>query len=274
MRLLFSYIIISMLLIFANDSTLSAQGSTPLKPKLAPNQKEVGLVLGVGQNLLLGSFSPDCPNCLFEQGNRLGYTIGMVYDHEFTETWKWGFTALFHQLGFESAYREIEDIALEISDTKTETVALKFRHLAEVDMSTFAFSPYIKWAPSSWFFLRLGITPYYIFSSNLTHSKELLQKTAVLSDGQSVTVEIPGSDNGKTILQSGEFRSINTFGVNLDPAIGLNFQMGDFFRFSPVFQYSIPLNNISSTENNFKISSWRIFAEIRLALRLRKSITK
>ena len=100
-----------------------------------------------------------------------------------------------------------------------------------------------------------------MISSSLKHTKELLQNTAVLKTGEIVSVEILNSGNIAEIRQTKAFAS-NSFQFSLEPALGFDFQIYDNYFLSPIFQYSIPFTKIADNDN-FKVSSWRLFLELR-----------
>lgn len=259
-----------LVLIITTAKLLSQDFATPLDPEKMRNQKEVGILFGLGQNFMSGNFRTECDCPEFINGTKFGYSIGAIYEMDFASRFMWGAALIFSNRDIYSEYQIIEDVRLQSVITgKLETAPIKFKHKANADFSYLTLMPYIKWNLTNFMFVRLGVSGSFVLNNKIKHEKELLQKTARLSSGEIVSIKIDSENEFSTIVEDGDFPQTNSFQISLDPMLGFNIPIEENLFLSPVFQYSLPLSNISEKGENFKVSGWRFILELRLALNLR-----
>ncbi len=259
-----------LILIITTSKVMSQDFASPLDPEKMRNQKEVGILLGLGQNFMGGNFRTECDCPEFINGVKFGYSFGTLYEMDLSPIFMWGTALTFNSRDIFSEYQIIEDVLLQSVITgKPETAPIKFKHKANADFSYLSFIPYIKWNLASFMFIRLGLSGSFVINNHIKHEKELTQKTARLSSGEIVSIKLDSENGVSTIVEDGDFPQTNSFQISLDPMIGFNFALEENLFLNPVFQYSLPLSNISEKGENFKINAWRFLLELRLALNLR-----
>jgi len=262
--LFFAFIVSTYIAIFsiANAQKLA----TPLKPEEYPYDNEIGILFGLGGNIQSGIFKSSC-DCDFENGTGFGYTFGALYEYEILQTLELGAAALIDYRGVASEYQEIESVPVTSQHSGlSERVNVLFTNQGEADLTYLSFVPYVKWNPFRFMFVRLGLNVGFPISTNIKHTKILETKTAKLSTGEIVSIELPDGDGNQQIIQDDEMPEVNSPFLALDPAIGFTIHLSDKLSFAPVFQYSIPLSNISETGNDFKVSTWRVLFEFKYSI--------
>ncbi len=259
MKMKIGLFIVILFVTFANIK--AADPSNPLEPAENKPPKEAGFLLGLGLNQQLGSTWSVCPECIFEDGNKFGYSIGLVYeDYLLNNVLKWGAIALYDNLSIYSSFQERE--AFEFR--QGEFIPVNFRHHSDISISEISVIPFVKYSPVDFYFVRIGPKLSTIFSSNLEHRKEILDKTANLPTGEKVSVHYPGSKSTDTTIFNGKYPDINSFQFDLSLMTGFNFEFGYNFVLSPYFMINIPLTKTSDFGDEFKILDWRIVAEFRM----------
>lgn len=262
-----------LVLLITTPNLLSQDLATPLDPEKMRSQKEIGLLFGFGQNFMGGNFRTECDCPEFMNGVKFGYSIGALYEMDLLPKYMLGTALIFSNKDVFSEYQIIEDVQLQSVITgKLETASIKFKHKANADFSYLTLMPYFKWNIADFIFLKLCFSGSFVLNNHIKHEKELIQKSARLSSGEVVTIRLDSENGTSTVVEDGEFPLTNSFQLSIDPMIGLNIPVEENLFISPVFHYSLPLSNISEKGENFKISSWRILIEIRLALNLRMKL--
>jgi hypothetical protein len=101
------YIIIFILaVVFMQNSLLASNKlfdfASPKDPGKSLKSKLLGVVFGLGQNIQNGTSYVSCENCYFTNGLGLAYTLGVVYEQQFTgdmdsylHHMKWGVQLLY-----------------------------------------------------------------------------------------------------------------------------------------------------------------------------------
>lgn len=237
--------------------------SSPIVPVQVAPPSEIGVVFGLGLNLQGGVSKVACENCFFEDGNKFGYTIGLVYEDYIAESekTKWGAELLFDNLSIYSSFKETEGFEY----LPGKSVPTNYRHHSDISLSQLTLIPYFKWSPAKVFFVKAGPSFGLVLNANLEHRQEILDKTTLLPTGETVSLEF---DNGtkEIVLEDTDYPDVNKFQFGLAMATGFNFAFGYDFSFSPYFQYQLPFTELSSFGDALKISSWRIMFEFRIKI--------
>ncbi|MFP4527745.1 MAG: hypothetical protein ACLFQX_04280 [Candidatus Kapaibacterium sp.] len=264
MRLLF--ILLAVAFISTGQNARAQKISSPLNPVKGPEPEQAGLVVGFGQNYQSGSFLVECEDCLFEGGVGFGWTFGGIYEKQFTEGLRYGAMLMLEGKGIESTFQEHEPVEVNSEATgQPETVNILFRHTGEVSATALTALPFVKWAPSDYFFVKLGPTFSYVMSAGIKHTKELMQETVRLSTGE--VYDLSGVDGSNSmVVEDGDFPEVNALQIGLSPMVGLNIPASEDVFLSFVYQHVVPLNNFSEYGEDFKIGSWRILFELRFRL--------
>ncbi|MFC2131738.1 hypothetical protein ACFLSQ_09910 [Bacteroidota bacterium] len=255
-------------------ATLFAQKfSTPLEPQSPPKQTELGLLFGLGNNFQTGIYQPYCDECQFEDGNKLGFSAGLVFLRDFNKTFQWGASLTYNSRSTRSSYivNEMVQILIDPKDpNKYEERPIPFRNIGEIDVGELSLQPFFQWSPVQFAFIRLGFGASIITNANFLHTKELLKFKDTLTTGEIVDITIDGDDPNQKVVEDREMPGINTFQMSLEPAIGFNFEISPQIYLSPLFQYSIPLTKLSNIQKDFNINKWRITIELRFAIKIRE----
>ncbi|TAL67557.1 MAG: hypothetical protein EPN82_13975 [Bacteroidetes bacterium] len=267
MKLLFRHFIVFVLFLIFTLTTfgqVKKKQDTPLLPT-AQMHTEVGAFFGIGENIQSGIFKTDTCKCDFVDGRGFGFTIGGLYESELVRNLFWGSALAFDLKSFWSSFKEREPIDF-IKDSNKYQVPVWFRYKADASIWYMTLMPYLKYLPAKFMFLRLGLGASFVISSKLNFTKELLDRTGRISTGEIVNVRLDSSvssDGIHATFINGELPKVNSTQLSLEPAIGFTFPIGEKFRFSPLFQYSVPFANITESGEKVKLSSWRLLLELR-----------
>ncbi len=246
---------------------------SPLKPGKFHTQRETGIYFGTGLNIQSGSFLTACDCPAFEDGTGFGWKLGLLYEQDITPVLQIGAALGINQLGVTASYQYNKDrvFTTDVGGTViSDTVPILFRQQAETQFLNFDLMPYFKWTATDFFFVRLGFNVAFNIGSNITHSEEILQTTVKLpSTGEIVEVTFEDGST-KVIVEDNEFPDIVSPQFYIVPAVGFNIQLSTNIFLSPVFDYSLPLTELSGNDTNFKVSNWRFVAELRWAIKLRQ----
>jgi hypothetical protein len=266
MRLLYIKIYICLFCSFSIN--LSAQYTdTPILPAKEKVPGYIGFIVGLGQNFQSGEYYVDCEDCIFSDGVGTGVTLGASYDRLIFPWLKYGIAVFYDYAGINNSFIETEIIPFELPNSSIkENIPVQFRHTANVDVNYLTAMPYLKVEPVKFFFIRLGFGVSYIFTSNIKHDKELLQRNHTLSNGATVNIRIPGTNSYKVNIQDSEIRELNAVQMYLMPALGLKINFSETTYLLPYFQYNLPLTNISEFGKDYKINQWRIMFELGFKL--------
>jgi hypothetical protein len=263
-----SFLFIIQILIFSCVS-LIAQMASPLNPKEPDTQRELGIVIGLGNNMQSGEFSSSSCVCKFDGGRKFGSTFGIVYEQDIKAPFKTGAYFLYDIKNITSSYKEIRNTRVTSSDLKLEQdMILPFRHEADLELGYLTFMPYLKWEWKSYFFARLGLSFSYNIRANIKHSEELLQKTGVMQTGDTTIIRLIGEDSYIRTIENGKFKNASSFQISIDPAIGLTLPLKERFLISPSVQYSLPLIATSS-DATLKIHTLRFLVDVRFIVQFR-----
>ena len=250
-RLKLTNLIIFLLIVgsyFISTNNLFSQdiGPTPLNPGKSHIQKELGLFVGLGQNIQLGSYNTGCDSCNFDSGNGFGFKAGLLYEFDLAHSWQFGAAVGFNILNVVSSFLDFRALQFtsQISGYK-EIVNVMIREKSETGILNLTLMPYIKWAPSESFFARMGVEAGYVVYSHVKHTEELTQMTALLSNGEIGQFEFKNVSGNVALVREGEYSDLNKFQVYLVPAIGVNLALANNVSLSPVLDFGFPLNSLS-----------------------------
>jgi hypothetical protein len=231
------------------------------------SKKEFGIFAGLGGNIQSGLLTTSCDVCNFENGRKVGFTIGVLYEHEINRSFQFGGLLGYDSRSIDATFRENELLdATSTVTNRTEKVPILFRNSATLDFNNIMFVPYIKWNPAKFLFFRLGLDLSLNVSANLKRTKELLQNTARLSNGEIVNVRFTETKENIITQEDGEYSNANKLLFGIAPMIGGNIKLSKKTTLSPIFSYFYPLNAYSKSVTNFNISSMRVILELRFLL--------
>ncbi len=270
MRLLFFIFNIILLAIFSTQVMPAQSNSSPLKPEASPKQMEAGLLFGLGQNIQDGIYYPRCEECQFENGDGFGLTFGLVFLRDFNKYLQWGSSVYYESKNISTSYKITEMVPVKLGNGDIDNRVIPFRNIGDLSFGFLTFQPFIQFSPYEFVYLRIGLSSSLIASSNITHTKELLKFRDTLSSGEIVSLKIDDKNPKSKILENRDIPDLNLFDFSVQPMLGFNINLSPQFYLSPYFQYSIPLTDISNSQKDFRIFSWRIMLELRMALQLRQ----
>lgn len=270
MRILF-FIFKLIILSFISSMILVAQKiPSPLKPEAPPKQMEIGVRLGLGQNIQNGTYYPRCEVCQFENANGFGLDLGVIFLKDFNKYLQWGGSLSYETKNISTSYRITELVPVVLQNSDVDNRPIPFRNIGDLSFGFLSLEPFIQFSPYEFVFLRVGLSSSLIAYSNITHTKELLKFRDTLSTGEIVSIKVAGQNPKSTILENRDVPDINSLQFFVQPVLGFNIHLSSQFYLSPYFQYSIPLTDISNSQEDFRVFSWRIMLELRMALKLRQ----
>jgi hypothetical protein len=252
---------------FSVNALQSQKLDTPLDPvQVIIKDWEIGAFVGIGANFSSGVYNPECPDCLFEGNSKFGWSIGLKTDYEITKNFYLGTNLIFEDYGTNGSFRRWEDIELQRADNTTMEVPIEFRHILNLEMMSIGLAPNALWRVDNWLDLRFGVFADYIIGSNITHTKELLTKTALLPDGEKVKVYIEGYKDNKVVIEDRAIPDLNPLQFGLFPQINFNLPLSESSDLIFGTYMKIPLSKISSIQDNYSHYSWRVFMGVSFDL--------
>ncbi|MFN3781426.1 MAG: hypothetical protein ACK4SO_04545 [Candidatus Kapaibacteriota bacterium] len=265
--------LIIFLCLFLPSLTIFSQGleeqPSPLGPAKPRQQTELGIFVGLGPNWQTGELfaSCDCPS--FRDGSGLAFGLGLLFQRDITSFLQWGAVVGLSLLNSTSSYKERELLVFE-SETgeKFNNIPVLFRQKSQVGFSNFDLMPFLNFSLWDVSFLRLGIKASLPFYTHINHTKELLDKSVRLENGETISISIGNGDVVK--LEDGFVEQVNSFLFSFTPAIGFSFNLTGNIFLGFAFTYQLPLNNYSERGKNYRWHSWFLSLELKYALVLRK----
>lgn len=251
------------LVTFAQENVMD---SDPLMARKRLVYSMVGPYGGLSFNNQGGTFYTDC-DCAFTGGAGTSLIGGIVFERLTRSTITWGATLGYDSKGITAGFQEIEGVVQRSPATGREyTVPITFKNTAETNIRLITLMPFVKYHLFDWLFLRGGPSISYIFSSNITHTKELLTETVTFPTGEIATVSLPGTEGTSVVLQNGPIPQLNPLQVGLTVGAGFEFKAGKKFLLAPVAQYTFPFTTISDRGSSFTIRAFQVLIEGRWIL--------
>lgn len=242
---------------------------SPLGPGTGLIQRELGIYFGIGPSWQTGEFyaSCDCPN--FLGGSKLNFEFGLIYKQDLDEIFIFGGKISFWYLANQSSYQQKETVLLKDQADRVYPTPILFRQQLKMNISYFSFDPFFEYRPFVFLFLRFGVRFAFPFASSIEHTKILLQRTALLENGDFIDLSF-GNGLQDVSLENGEIETLTSPFISLQPAIGFDFPLtGNIFG-SIGYLQGIPLNTTTTRGNKFKMNYWQIVIEIRYAITMRR----
>lgn len=243
---------------FLAGNAHSQQIESPISPyQVIVHDWEIGFFVGLGANFNTGSYAAECPECIFDDVSKFGFTAGLKTDYQLSKHFYIGASLAYEDLSVKGAFRRIESVALDRVDGTKIYVPIEFRHSSQFDIGTLSIMPNITYRIDRFLDFRLGFFSDFAFNSNFIHSKELLTKSVILPDGEKVSVEIPQQKGNVVELENRSIPNISTPIFGIYPQINFNIELAGTTDMNIGFTYKLPLTNLTSKQD-FKINSWRI----------------
>ena len=274
MNLLHHFLIIPLIILGFHSVQAQSIVSDPRNPTFWSKPEQIGGWIGFGSAMQNNSLITDACNCSFEGGRGLTFSLGLSYENELTSKMVWGAGLDYRYIGMDARYQETEQMTIEKTAAGTKaSIMVPFRHNAELKSSYIGITPYIKYFVGTRFFVRVGINAGMLISPTLTHTKQLLIRSAVLSSGETVIISLDPSTDPRivseelAIIQDGPLAQANSFYIGLQSGLGAEFRVGKRAIIGPTVLYTIPFTGMSSYPNsNFTIANLQVLAELRIAL--------
>lgn len=228
---------------------------------------QIGVYGGPTFLMQQGTLITDCP-CEFTGGAGSGFAAGLVFERFTQFNFSWGIAAGMESVNLKAHFREREGIQQRSPATGREyNVPAEFRHTAELSIQNFNVTPYLKYSPFSVFFVRLGANARISATGNLTHKKELTQDSVLLPTGELARLRIPDAQDGRTItLQDSPYNGFASAQLNAHITLGLDFKLSRQIFLTPLFNYSLPLTDLSSSETAFSLHQSTFIMELRVII--------
>jgi hypothetical protein len=274
MNLLHHFLIIPLIILGFHSVHAQSIVSDPRNPTFWSKPEQIGGWIGFGSAMQNNSLITDACNCSFEGGRGLTFSLGLSYENELTSKMVWGAGLDYRYIGMDARYQETEQMTIEKTAAGTKaSIMVPFRHNAELKSSYIGITPYIKYFVGTRFFGRVGINAGMLISPTLTHTKQLLIRSAVLSSGETVIISLDPSTDPRivseelAIIQDGPLAQANSLYIGLQSGLGAEFRVGKRAIIGPTVLYTIPFTGMSSYPNsNFTIANLQVLAELRIAL--------
>jgi len=244
--------------LFHTITAHAQQIESPISPyQVIVHDWEVGVFLGLGANFNSGEYAAECPDCIFDDVSKFGFTAGIKTDYQLSKAIYIGASLGYEDLSVKGAFRRIESVPLDRVDGTKIYVPIEFRHSSEFQIGTITLMPNITYRIDRFLDFRLGFFTDFAIINNFKHSKELLTKSVILPDGEKVSVEIPQQKDRTIELENRTIPNFNNPIFGIYPQINFNIELSGTTDMNLGFIYKFPLNNLTSGQG-FKINSWRI----------------
>lgn len=257
MRILFLIILVGLISI---TDLASQEADSPLFPAKEKTDQELGAFIGFGSNHLNGNLYVDCETCLFENGNKFGFSLGLIYQRELNSWFNYGLSVSYENFSIESSY-----IESTVQDYEAEKIIVPFKHSANLDLNTFSLFPFLNFSKLDFIFLRFGPKISFLFSENLDHIMSLESDRIITNDGR--VIELNFLDEQKNVVfEDNEINEFNNIQLYANFNLGFNIALNEYNTLTPAFELGIPLTNVSDYNEGFQIMPWRILIEYRYFL--------
>lgn len=274
MNQLHCFLIIPLFILSFHSVQGQSTVSDPRNPSFWTKPEQIGGWIGFGSAMQNKSLITDACNCSFEGGRGLTFSLGLSYENELTSKVVWGAGLDYRYIGMDARYQETEQMTIEKTAAGTKAnIMVPFRHNAEITTSYIGITPYIKYFVGTRFFGRVGINAGMLITPTLTHTKQLLIRSTVLSSGETVIISLDPSTDPRivseelAIIQDGPLAQANSIYIGLQSGLGAEFRVGNRAIIGPTILYTIPFTGMSSYPNsNFTIANLQVLAELRIAL--------
>ncbi|MCX7879393.1 MAG: hypothetical protein N2517_01900 [Ignavibacteria bacterium] len=242
---------------------------SPLGPGKGPKQTELGITFGFGTNWQTGEFiaSCECPN--FRKGIGNITSFGIIFQRDLNRYFQIGGTLQTTLLNNTASYKQRELLSFTSqTGEKFSNVPVLFRQKLEINFNFLIFSPFINFAPLEFLHFRLGPAVSIPLTTKLVHSKELLQKTVRLENGELVELSLENSN--QAVIENGKVPLQENFLIGLIYSIVGNFHIYQNFFGGVNLSFYHPLTNYTNRGIDYKLNSWTISLELRYALQMRE----
>jgi|GEM_PF-1279791 len=256
-------LIILFLLFLMNFFSISAIYSQVIESPISPYQviihdTEIGFFVGLGANYNSGEYYAECPECIFDDVSKLGFSLGIKGDYQLSRNLFCGVSLGYEDLSMKGTFRRIESVPLDRVDGTKIYVPIDFRHSADFSISSISLMPNLSFRLDRFLDFRFGFFSDFVISSNFKHNKQLLTKSVILPDGEKVSVEVYQDKDGNVTLEDQTIASLTNPMLGIYPQINFNIELSGSTDLNLGFYYKIPLTNLTSNQS-FKINSWRFF---------------
>lgn len=265
-------------LIFTTFAQAQSSGddelSSPIDPVSTFYPFRLGGVLGAGPAIQSGELKTtacDCP--AFIGGGGYSMLGGIVGEYYLDESIGAGFLVTLDFRSIDALYREYEAVSLKQAATgETITQRVQFRHTVNVSATALAINPFVKFHPFKKIFVQTGPSFNFGISSSLRHEKELLDHIVRLPNGEDAEISLDRSDSRvfsatKALIQDSELPKLTNPALFWNFAVGADIRAGRKTVLTPLVQYSLPLGDLSSSGDKFRISNWSFMAEVKVKIR-------
>jgi hypothetical protein len=244
----------------------------------------------------LGIYDTDCP-CTFEGGAGNGIAIGLNYDKNIltygtaTKGQLWlGARLMFETRNITARFRQFEEVQVPSLARPEQlfTTPIQFRHEAQIGVSMVTLTPYLQWNPFGRVFAQVGLQGGVVVASSVRHTKELLDRTTRLSNGERVEIELRDFPSGIATVENGAIPAtrpdslgggarLNTFQfaatatVGIDIPVNLSKTQDARYRITPMLTYMLPITPLvgrrrASDPNPFSIGAFQILVALKMNL--------
>lgn len=244
--------------IFQPFTSSSQQIESPITPyQVIVHDWEIGFYVGLGANYNSGQYAAECPQCIFDDVSKFGFSAGIKTDYQLSKEFYIGASLGYEDLSIKGAFRRIESVPLDRVDGTKIYVPIDFRHNADFSIGTISFMPNITYRIDRFLDFRVGFFSDFAITNNFLHTKQLLTKSVILPDGEKVSVEIPLDKDGNVTLEDKSISNFNNPIFGIYPQVNFNIELSGTTDMNLGFIYKLPLNKLASNQD-FKVNSWRI----------------
>lgn len=244
---------------FHPSTTAAQQIESPISPyQVIVHDWEIGFYVGFGANYNSGQYAAECPQCVFDDVSKFGFSAGIKTDYQLSKEFFIGASVGYEDLSMKGAFRRIESVPLDRVDGTKIYVPIDFRHNADFRIGTLSLMPNITYRIDRFLDFKIGLFSDFAITNNFLHTKQLLTKSVILPDGEKVSVEIPQDKDGIVTLEDKSIPQFSNPIFGIYPQINFNIALSGNTDMNLGFFYKLPLNK-PILNQDFKINSWRIF---------------
>ncbi len=242
---------------------------SPLGPGKAPLQRELGFIVGVGPSWQSGAFNAICECPTFEGGGGLSFSLGALYQQDFSKFFQWGGIVYYSLLTNNAVTKHQEPVILEDKNGGSYPVMVQFQEELEQSFDFLFLAPFLNFTFADLFFLRLAGNFGFPLNSKVMHTKEIMQSKIRLNNGEVVDIKLEDGTS-KRVIENAKLSNLTSPLVYFSPTVGVFFPVGLNTYIAGALQWNLPLTTVASRGENFKLNSWQVFIELSFALSKRK----
>lgn len=269
---LLQFFTIILVIFLTNTNFVNAQNlNSPIFMFSDYDKKEIGIFINAGQSFSNDKLYANCQDCIFKKPVGGNYDIGISFIHYLTEIMAYSINGGYKYSSLSSSFIEIETVKLEHYN---EFIDVDFRNIGAIKTNNIFFTMNLRYIPIEKLFFETGLSVFFLSNATFIHEKELLTRTATLSNGEIVKLYINhkfglstnSNVDNKVVVQNSSSYPKLTIPIYLNLDGGYDFITRKDWVLSGKVQFLIPLSSTSNYIETLNINYWQVGIGFRYKL--------